>query len=314
MEDVTGTVFRELILSISDPSVLKVLFTEFTSTDGLMDHRGFERVSERLITNISEIARLKQDNAKLVAQIWGNNPDKFRQSAELISKMGIFDGIDINMGCPVKKVVKKSTCSALIKMPELAKEIVLATKEGTNLPVSVKTRIGFNEIITEEWVIHLLEVKPAALTIHGRTQKMQSDGQADWNEIKKAVDLRNATCPETVMLGNGDVLSFEDGIEKVKMTGVEGIMVGRGVFQNPWMFKKEIQEVSVDERIRVMELHVKRYERTWGGIKNVNILKRFFKIYTNSFRGAANFRANLMETKSYNDIYRVIEGFSQRLL
>ncbi len=311
MEDVTDTVFRELILNISDPSVLKVLFTEFTSTDGLMDHRGFERVSERLVTNQTEIALIKQTNAKLVAQIWGNDPEKFRQSAELITRMGVFDGVDINMGCPVKKVVKKSTCSALIKMPELAKEIVQATMEGTNLPVSVKTRIGFNEVVTEKWVSHLLEVKPAAITIHGRTQKMQSDGLADWNEVRKAVDLRNAICPETIMLGNGDVLSYADGIEKAKSTGVEGIMVGRGVFQNPWMFNASTTVIPLEERLRVLEQHVRHYEKTWGGTKNVNTLKRFFKIYANSFPGAADFRAKLMETRGYKDIYQVVDEFSK---
>jgi tRNA-dihydrouridine synthase len=310
MEDVTDTVFREIVMGISDPLVLKVIFTEFTSTDGLMDKRGYERVSERLIVNSSEKKLLQDLGIKLVAQIWGNNPEKFMQSARLISEMNLFDGIDINMGCPVKKVVKKDTCSALIKMPELAKGIIFATKEGTSLPVSVKTRIGFNSVVTEEWIAILLQTKPAAITVHGRTQKMQSDGLADWAEVKKAVELRNMINPETLMLGNGDILSHADGLEKAAYSGVEGLMVGRGVFHDPWIFNTNSKKPDIEERINRMVRHIALYKKTWEGKKPINQLKRFFKIYINGFPGAAEYRAKLMEAKSFDELEQIVSGFN----
>lgn len=308
MEDVTDTVFREVIMSVSRPEVLQVLFTEFTSTDGLMDRRGFERVSERFIVNQSEIELLKNRNTKLVAQIWGNNPEKFYQTAKLISAMNLFDGIDINMGCPVKKVVKKNTCSALIKMPELAKELILATKDGTTLPVSVKTRIGFNDVITEQWTTHLLETDITALTVHGRTQKMQSDGMADWNEISKVVNIRNSLQKDTIIIGNGDVDSYAEGINKSASAGVDGIMVGRGVFKNPWMFNSEFPPLNVIDRLLLMKKHIELYESTWKRKKNFNVLKRFFKIYVNNFPGAGKLRSELMETKDYSGALNLIEN------
>jgi tRNA-dihydrouridine synthase len=311
MEDATDTVFREIILGISDPKILKVVFTEFTSTDGLLDERGYKRVSERLVVNNSEWELIKNNNVKLVAQIWGNNPEKFSRAAELITEIGYFQGIDINMGCPVKKVVKKNTCSALIKEPELAKDIVQATKSGTHLPVSVKTRIGFNSVVTEKWISDLLEVKPAAITLHGRTQKMQSEGQSDWNEIKKAVDLRNSVNSDTVMLGNGDVNSYSNGLNKLMVSGVEGIMVGRGVFRNPWIFNKDIPEISPEERIRILINHITIYQKTWEEVKSINLLKRFFKIYVNSFKGAADFRGRLMGIRNYDDLYAVLSEQQQ---
>lgn len=307
MEDVTDTVFREIVMSVSDPTVLKVVFTEFTSTDGLMDSRGFERVSERLAVNNSEKEILKQGNIKLVAQIWGNNPDNFYSSARLISDMNIFDGIDINMGCPVKKVVKKNTCSALIKAPDLAKEIIFATKEGGSLPVSVKTRIGFNNVITEDWALHLLECDINALTIHGRTQRMLSEGLADWNEISKVVKLRNDLNKKTCIIGNGDIDSYTSGYKRIENTKVDGIMVGRGILKNPRIFNSTPDTLSRNAKLNLMRKHIELYEATWAGKKNFNVLKRFFKIYTNNFRGAGKLRADLMETKNYKEAIDIIK-------
>lgn len=306
MEDVTDTVFRQIILSVSDPKILRVVFTEFTSTDGLTDQRGFEKTSERLHVNASEIDILKRRGSKLVAQIWGNDPEKFFRSAALISQQGQFDGIDINMGCPVKKVVVKGTCSALIKNPALAAEIIAATKEGTNLPVSVKTRIGFNSVVTEEWIGHLLEQELAAITVHGRTQKIHSEGFADWNEIGKAVSLRDSMLKTTAIIGNGDVESYQQGINLANAHKLEGIMVGRGVFKNPWMFNKKLVVPEPSERIELLREHLQLYAATWGNGKNFNILKRFFKIYLSNFRGAAELRDKLMHTNNAGEVEQAL--------
>lgn len=307
MEDVTDTAFREVVMSVSDAEVLNVLFTEFMSTDGYLDSRGHDKVATRLIISESERKLLKERNTKLVAQIWGNNPEKFFESTKRISELGDFDGIDINMGCPVKKVVKKGTCSALIKDPQLAAEIIQATKEGSNVPVSVKTRIGFNKVETENWSEHLLKQDIAALTVHGRTQKMQSDGLADWDEIGKAVEIKKQLSKETAIIGNGDVDSVEQGHSLIMKHGLNGVMIGRGIFKNPWMFTTQTVTPDLNARIELLKKHVRLFEDSWSGNRNFNILKRFFKIYVNSFDGAGALRARLMETKGVDEAFSVLE-------
>jgi len=307
MEDVTDTVFRELILSVSDPESLHILFTEFTSTDGLCHERGRVKVMERLQVSNQEKELLKAMNVKLVAQIWGSDPEKFRDSAAFVTSLGLFDGIDVNMGCPVSKVVKKKCCSALINYPELAKEIVYATREGTDLPVSVKTRIGFNRVITEEWISHLLETEPEAIIVHGRTQKMQSEGLASWEEIGKAVQLRDTKGSQSLILGNGDVCSMEEARTKVRDYGVDGVMIGRGIFKNPWLFSSETQPPDQKIKSDLMLLHLFLFDQTWKGEKSFNLMKRFFKIYLNGFPGAAEWRDKLMHAKDYPDVLLIIQ-------
>ncbi len=311
MEDVTDTVFREIVLSISDPKHLHVLFSEFISTDGLCHEVGGPKVRHRLRINDSERKLLKEKNVKIVTQIWGTHPEKFYEAAKLICEEGEFDGIDINMGCPVKKIVKQGGCSALIAMPDLAKEIVLAAKEASDVPVSIKTRIGISKAITEEWIPALLECHPALITIHGRTQKQQSDGFADWNEIKKAVALRNTLSPATLIHGNGDVDSLKDGYDKVKEFGVEGIMVGRGIFHNPWFFNSNDKKIEPKEKLELLWKHTELFTKTWGKTKNFAILKRFFKIYTNGFPGAHQLRSRLMETNSTEEVRAILDDWQK---
>lgn len=312
MEDVTDTVFREIVLGMATPDILNIVFTEFTSVEGMNHPDGRERVSERLIVNASERRLLKEKNVKLVAQIWGRNPETYNRIAKYLSDHYSFDGIDINMGCPVKKVIKTGSCSALIGEPQLAAEIIAATKEGTHLPVSVKTRTGIKKHQTEEWIAHLIGCEPAAIILHGRTQRMQSDGEASWDEISKAVEVKNQMNVSIPVHGNGDVFSLSEGLQKVKETGVDGIMVGRGIFQNPWFFDPSRTEISQSDRIAKLLEHTRLFEQTWGGIKNFNILKRFYKIYLNSFPGAARMRADLMEASEYKDVYNYFKSFASQ--
>ncbi len=303
MEDVTDTVFREIVMGMTMPGKLNIVFTEFTSVEGMNHPVGRERVSERLIVNDSERELLQKLNIKLVAQIWGRNPEVYNTIAKYITENYQFDGIDINMGCPVKKVFKIGACSALIDEPELAKEIVLATKEGTHLPVSVKTRTGIKTHQTEVWISNLLEVDPAAIILHGRTQRQQSEGEASWDEIRKAVEVKNQQKPEIPLHGNGDVYSYQQGLERISETGANGVMIGRGIFQNPWFFSPEKTEITKEERIQKLIEHTRLFEKTWSPDKNFNILKRFYKIYLNSFEGAAKMRADLMNVKNYEEVY-----------
>lgn len=308
MEDVTDTVFRQIVAGIADPEYLQVLFTEFTSVDGMNHPVGKIRVGERLFVSESERNLLKQKNIRLIAQIWGKRPELYFKIAREITQEYDFDGLDINMGCPVKKVVKNGCCSALIDQPSLAKEIILATKEATHLPVSVKTRTGLKAHNTEEWIATLMETKPAAVILHGRMQKQQSEGLADWDEIAKGAKIRNQLSPETKFIGNGDVISISQGIEYTEKYGVDGIMIGRGIFHNPWFFHPNQQFPDKSEKLKQLLVHTKLFEKNWGDLKNINILKRFYKIYTNDFAGAAGLRALLMEAKTYAEVYQIIHN------
>ncbi len=314
MEDVTDTSFRELVAHVSDPGCLHVLFTEFTAVDGMNHPVGKQRVSERLVVSPTERALLKEKGIKLVAQIWGKKPEVFHKITREITGEYDFDGLDINMGCPVKNVVKQGACSALIDQPELAKEIILATKEATHLPVSVKTRTGIRKHDTERWIPQLLETRPAAITLHGRTQKQQSDGLADWNEIAKAAALRNELAPEIPVLGNGDVMSYVQAVNYILQYGLDGVMIGRGIFHDPWFFNPLQEERSMEEKLELLMFHTRLFEKNWGGVKNFNILKRFYKIYTNGFPGASRMRAELMSANSFDEVYQMVGTQIERCL
>lgn len=308
MEDVTDTAFRELVMRISNPEHLDVLFTEFTSTDGLCHEVGRENVIKRFRISDSERHWLDKTNTKIVAQIWGTDPEKFHRSAKYITEEMDFDGIDINMGCPVKKIVKNGGCSALINTPELAKELVLATMEGTDLPVTVKTRTGIKKHNTESWISDLLETKPAAITLHGRTQKDMSEVPADWEEVGKAAAIKNEKNPETLIFGNGDILSIAQANEKVQQYNIDGVMIGRGVFHNPWVFNPGY-EPSLSERLDTLLLHTRLFDDYWQDQRNFAVLRRFYKIYVQGFPGASKLRAALMETRNQDEVRKIIHNF-----
>ncbi len=306
MEDVTDTVFRQLILETSDADQLDAVFTEFVSTEGLCHKVGKSKVIHRLFVNESERELLKAKDVKLVAQIWGKRPEIFYKATKMIMDEMDFDGIDINMGCPVPKIVKQGCCSGLIKDPSLAKEIVQATQEASKLPVSVKTRIGFKKVVTEEWIEHLLETNPAAIILHGRTQEMQSDGTADWDEIAKAVRIRDRSVKDIPLLGNGDVMSLQEIDERVEQTKVDGVMIGRGIFHNPWLFSKR-SDASVAEHMALLWGHTELFRQTWQEQKNFYILKHFYKVYVKNFPGANQLRQELMSAKDYIQVEKILK-------
>lgn len=309
MEDVTDTVFREVVLSVSTTKVLNVVFTEFCSTDGLCHPVGKDKVIHRLQINTTERSLLKEKDVKIVAQIWGTKPERFYESAKLICEEYKFDGIDINMGCPVKKIVQQGGCSALIGNPTLAKEIIKATQEASSLPVSIKTRTGLNAHTTESWLSHLFECQPAAITLHCRTQSDMSERPADYNQMRIAVALRNDLSPNTLLLGNGDIFTMDQAESFIESTGAEGAMFGRGIFHNPWLFNGKQYEAKYQERFQLLLRHAQLYEQTWGRGKNFAILRRFFKIYVNQLPNSAHLRAKLMETETFDDVKRLTDDF-----
>lgn len=297
MEDVTDTVFRRMVIEFGRPDVF---FTEFTSVEGMFSP-GSKEVTQRL--------KYTNEELPLIAQLWGVNPENFKKAAELVSELG-FTGIDINMGCPVRKIIKNGGCSALIKTPALAKEIYLATKEGANgLPVSVKTRIGFKNIDTENWIGEVLSWKPDALTVHGRTVAELSKVPCHWDEIGKAVVLRDQISPNTIMIGNGDIKSIEEGLAMHNEWGVDGIMIGRGIFENPYVFSSlNLSEISFKERLSMVHKHVTLHRGVWGDSHNFNPLKKFFKMYIRGFDGAAQVRDEMMRMNTVEEILTYING------
>jgi nifR3 family TIM-barrel protein len=306
MEDVTDTVFRELILDLSSVEFLQLLFTEFTSVDGLLHPKGREIVSQRLLISTGERKLLIEKDVKIIVQLWGSDPENFYRASRIIGDDYSFDGIDINMGCPVKKIVNQGGCSALILQPELAREIIQAVKEGSQLPVSVKTRIGYNTVETEKWISNLLIAEPSAITIHVRTRKMQSEGHANWNEVAKAVNLRNEMGKVTKIIGNGDIKNIQEADEKVNFHHVDGVMIGRGIFSNPWLFSDQRGEITIDEKINLLLKHAELFTEIWGNRKNFAILRRFFKIYLSGFPGAVAMRETMMNADDINDVKQII--------
>jgi nifR3 family TIM-barrel protein len=300
MDDVTDSAFRRLVAETAKPDLF---FTEFANVDGL-NSAGNKTVMRKLY--------FTQEERPLIAQIWGKKPENYEKAARQIVEMG-FDGIDINMGCPERSIMKKGSCAALISNPELAKEIIAAVKKGANgkLPISVKTRIGTNTIITEEWIGFLLEQDLDALTVHGRTAKEMSAVPAHWNEIAKAVSLKTQISPKTLIIGNGDVRSMEEAGRRVQETGVDGVMIGRGIFENVWLFDPAVDHdtIPVAERMKLLLRHMELFEATWKGQKNFQILKKFFKIYVKSFDGASEIRVQLMETKNAEEVKEILKEY-----
>lgn len=296
MEDVTDFVFREIIGKIAKPDVF---FTEFTSADGLFS-KGREVV----------IRKLKYSPAQrpIVAQIWGKNPEIIYKASKLVKDLK-FDGVDINMGCPDRSIVKHGAGGGLIGNYNLSKEIIDAVKKGSgNLPISVKTRLGLDTIITDEWISFLLEQEIDALTIHGRTVRQMSKGQANWPEVEKAVKIKNKKSSAIIIIGNGDITSFQQAKDMHKKYGVDGIMIGRGIFTNPWIFEKKADSKVYNQmaNVKILISHLKLQDKTWKDTKNFEIMKKYFKIYIRDFPGANELRQNLMETKNYSQAKQIL--------
>lgn len=301
MDDVTDVVFREVVEKIKRPDIF---YTEFTNVEALQS-KGRSKQIRRL--------EFTKTQHPIVAQIWGINPENYFKTAKEIIKMG-FDGIDINMGCPEKGVCKAGSCAGLIKNHSLAKEIIESTKKGAdNLPISVKTRIGFEKIDTEDWIGFLLDQNLDALIIHGRTKKEMSKVPTHWWEIGKAVKIRDKMGVDTLIVGNGDVKNYEDGLVKVKETKVDGIMIGTGIFKNLWCFEKQENKPNptIDEMFDLLLYHANLFVKTWGREKSFLILRRFFKIYVNNFENASELRSKLVQTNSIEEVEELIKDFKK---
>lgn len=299
MEEVTDSVFRQIVAKCCAPDVY---FTEFINVDGLQSV-GRDAIIHRLTYTPVE--------QPLIAQVWGMVPENFYKAAKEFTSMG-FAGIDINMGCPQRKIVRTGACAALMKNRALTSEIIIATQEGAGeLPVSVKTRIGYGQIITKDWIGFLLQHSLDALTIHGRTAAEESRVPNHWDEIARAVELRNALSPQTIMIGNGDVVDAVDALQKAQEFGVDGVMIGRGIFHNLWAFDRSGTKPNktLSEMLDLLLTHARLFKATWGDRKNFLILRRFFKIYVQGFPGASDLRVELMKTKSLEEVEELLSNW-----
>lgn len=328
MEGVTDIMFRQVVARAGRPDLF---FTEFTNVSSYASEKGRANALERL-----EIA---PSDSPIIAQIWGKNPEHFAKCAEVLEGLG-FSGVDLNFGCPDKNVNKTGGGAAMIKTPELARECFRNAKAHTNLPVSVKTRLGWNSLDEHrEWLSTLLSEHPAALTIHLRTRKEMSKVPAHYELIPEIVKLRNKISPETKLIINGDIRDRAHALAlHTEFPEVDGFMIGRGVFQNPYCFTDHI--ASRGELMKLLNLHLDLFEEYAYGVSrsisdngsavaseprndgrersgsekhrtripSFEPLKHFFKIYVNNFPGASELRAKLMETHSVTEAREVLKN------
>jgi tRNA-dihydrouridine synthase len=290
MDDVTDTVFRQIVADCAKPDLS---YTEFVNVDGLQS-AGKEHLLHKL--------QLSDKEKPLVAQLWGLKPENFYKTAKELKSMG-FSGVDLNMGCPVKTVIKNGACAALINNRELAGEIIDATREavGDTLPVSVKTRVGFTTV-DMGWIEFLLSKKILnMLSIHGRTAKELSKVPANWDLIGQAAELRNSLSPSTLIVGNGDVMSRGQGLELAEKYKLDGVMIGRGILHDPFVFANESPWGSwgKDQKLDLFRQHIELYLETYNQKqRRFEALRKFCKLYINGFDGASELRAKFMETKN----------------
>ncbi|HDH4225381.1 TPA: tRNA-dihydrouridine synthase [Staphylococcus aureus] len=302
MEDVTDIVFRHVVSEAARPDVF---FTEFTNTESFCHPEGIHSVRGRLT--------FSEDEQPMVAHIWGDKPEQFRETSIQLAKMG-FKGIDLNMGCPVANVAKKGKGSGLILRPDIAAEIIQATKAG-GLPVSVKTRLGYYEIDEwKDWLKHVFEQDIANLSIHLRTRKEMSKVDAHWELIEAIKNLRDEIAPNTLLTINGDIPDRKTGLELAEKYGIDGVMIGRGIFHNPFAFEKEPREHTSKELLDLLRLHLSlfnKYEK--DEIRQFKSLRRFFKIYVRGIRGASELRHQLMNTQSIAEARALLDEFEAQM-
>lgn len=302
MEDVTDTVLRQVIARYGKPTVF---FTEFTNVEGMFS-KGARHVVHRL--QYTEVEK------PLVAQIWGSEPENFCRAARHLIDLG-FDGIDLNMGCPAQGPVSRGVCSGLINDRPRAKEIIEATREGAAgvIPVSIKTRLGFRSIDLN-WIEFVLQQHPPVLTVHLRTVSEMSKVPAHWDRMKTVVEMRDAISPETLVVGNGDIKSLDEARQKIAEAGADGAMVGRGIFENPFLFAgTTINEKTPEEKMHMLLDHMRLWQETWGTSKHFPTLRKFFKVYANGFPGAQDLRIKLMETQTPAETEELVKTFLHTL-
>lgn len=301
MEDVTDAAFRRMFAKYGKPDVT---WTEFTSADGLVlaPEKGQQALRAKLMYTAGE--------RPIVAQLFSSVPERMEKAARLCAELG-FDGVDINMGCPDRSVEKGGAGAALIKTPALARDIIAAAKQGAGeTPVSVKTRIGYNQDEIDTWIPNILSMRPAALTVHLRTRKEMSEVPAHWEYMPRIAALRASLSPETRLIGNGDVKTLAEARERIAGGGCDGAMIGRGIFGNPWLFAEHTP--APHERVQALIEHIRLFDDLLGETVNYATMKKHFKAYIHGWDHAKDLRVALMETTDAAAALTVLHGSLER--
>ena len=308
MADVTDYAFRKVIAKYGMPDVM---WTEFVSADGLS--LAPEEGREKLMKGLE----FDDKQRPMIAQIFSSNPEYMENAAKLVSSLG-FDGVDINMGCPARNIEKQLSGSAMIKHPELSQKVIEATVDGAPmLPMSVKTRLGYNEDNLEDWLRTILEKKPKLVTLHARTRRDLSKVPARWERIRRAVEIRDefqSDIPKeerTLIFGNGDVNSIADAKKKASETGCDGVMIGRGIFGKPWLFNKKYSDGGMPplkKRLKILIEHAEAFDK-YCGYKNFAVMRKHFKAYVQGFQGSKELRIELMMTTNSKEVKQIVKKF-----
>jgi tRNA-dihydrouridine synthase len=335
MDGVTDAPFRYIVAKYGKPDVM---MTEFTNVEGL---------ARNAVVMLDDFL-YSETERPIVAQIYGSEPESFYKIAIICCELG-FDGVDINMGCPAKNVAARGCGAALIQNPPLAKEIIQQVKLGIRdwvegkmiedlglknrmifkvrrmneariglpniverkpIPVSVKTRIGFDRVVVEDWVKHLLEEEPVAITLHGRTLKQMYTGSADWEAIARAAEVIHQT--STLVLGNGDIQSLEDAGEKILKSGVDGALIGRSVIGQPGFFNRGDQESKKTsfERFKIMLEHARFFESVKGADR-FSAMRKHFGWYCKGVPQAAELRRQMFQTNSTAELEKIVTAYER---
>ncbi|CAN5271000.1 tRNA dihydrouridine synthase DusB [soil metagenome] len=331
MDGVTDYPMREITKQYGHPSIV---YTEFTSVEGVC-HGAKQLLKDFLYSELQRPA---------IGQIYGTTPEFFRQTTIILCQLG-YDGVDINMGCPAKNVAHSGAGAALIKTPELAQEIIKATKQGVQdwldgqtvrdcpnltsdiieeiekrqallppesqlkrfVPVSVKTRVGYDMPVIKEWISTLLEMEPAAIALHGRTLKQQYSGKADWELIREAAKLAHKT--ETLFLGNGDVESHAEALEKTETYGLDGVLIGQASMGNPFIFTTD-RKPNITEIMKIAYEHALLYENTFKDDPRYNFLpmRKHLGWYVRGMENAAILRQAIYRSNSAAEFLSILKA------
>jgi len=292
MAGVTDSIFRRMILKLGKPDLF---FTEFVSTEHIVR-----------VDKTPNILKYSKKERPLIVQFFGSRQEQFEICARLALKLG-FDGIDINMGCPDVKVQKQGAGSELIRNPQLAREIICAVKKGCGgkIPISIKTRLGYRQKDIENWIFDILSEDVSAITIHGRMAKQGYLGAADWDEIGKIAQKIRKRFPDITIVGNGDVKNIEHGKELAERHGVDGIMIGREVMHNPWIFSNK--NPTLKEKLKTALMHTKMFSKVHEDDHSFSAIKKYYKAYISGFSGATKFRYELMQSKNAREAIKIIK-------
>jgi len=298
MEAVTNAIFRRVVARAAAPDVF---FTEFTNAISITHPKAKFTVQGRLYVAPEE-AHMP------VAQLWGNDGDAFARAAVNVKERG-YEAIDINMGCPDATVIKNHGGSDLIRNFESAAAVIAGAKTA-GLPVSVKTRLGYSRLDEwRDWLTFLLQQDIPLLTIHLRTKKEMSRVPAHFELIDDIVKLRDEVAPDTLIQLNGDIENYQEGVALAQAhPGVDGIMIGRGIFTSPFAFEKTPQHHDVKELLSLLNYQLDLYddfEKRFDTSRFAS-LKRFFKIYVRSEPNAASLRNAMMETHTTDEVRQLL--------